>query len=221
MEKFTGLTIAKINKDKKSDCFKNYMKFGNKYWDDGKECKSQIGFHFIYYYQNQFVYVHKIINILPHSQRPDEMKQLTKGNNILILSERLKTFTWREWISGIGMNAPYTSPTSCQAPTCARTPSDLSSRFIGFDYKKLESIQLKKNDHEEEHQEDDEEDEEEDDDDDDEEEDAEEDDDEEEEDETTKKLIQILVNKQKKHEDIIKHHELELSRIKDKIKQLS
>lgn len=142
MSKIIGLTIAYIAMSEKEESFKNYKKFGVNYWDDGEKNASKIGYHFIYYYQKKYVFIHKIINILPSSQRPDIMKHWDKGRQILVLSKCIKTFTWSEWISGIGLNAPHTTPNSRQMVTIARTPSILSSNFSGFNYKQLEQFTL-------------------------------------------------------------------------------
>lgn len=142
MSQFIGLTIAYIAMSEKEESFKNYKKFGINYWDDGEKNASKIGYHFIYYYQKKYVFIHKIINILPSSERPDIMKHWDKGRQILVLSKCIKTFTWSEWISGVGLNAPHTTPNSRQMVTIARTPSILSSNFSGFNYKQLEEFTL-------------------------------------------------------------------------------
>ena len=145
MSKFIGLTIAYIAMNEKEESFKNYKKFGINYWDDGEKNASKIGYYFIYYYQKKYVFIHKIINILPSTQRPDIMKHWDKGRQILVLSKCIKTLTWSEWISGIGLNAPHTTPNSRQMVTIARTPCILSSKFSGFNYKQLEQFTLETN----------------------------------------------------------------------------
>jgi hypothetical protein len=104
-----GLTIAFICMGKSHDTVKNYKKFGNQYWDDtpNNNSKSKIGYYFIYYFQMKYVYVHKIINILPPSERPNEM-EWGADRQILCLSDKLKEFTWEEWTTGVGFGAPYT-----------------------------------------------------------------------------------------------------------------
>ena len=105
----SGLTIAFICMGKSHPTVKNYKKFGNQCWDDtpNSNSKSKIGYYFIYYFQMKYVYIHKIINILPPSERPIEM-EWGSDRQILCLSNRLKEFTWEEWTTGIGFGSPYT-----------------------------------------------------------------------------------------------------------------
>jgi len=105
-----GLTIAFICNGKKGEdhsTLTNYKKFGNKYWDDTQNNQSKIGYYFAFYFQQKYVYIHKVINILQPSQRPIEMNW-TSNRQILCLSKQLHKFTWNEWINGIGLGAPYT-----------------------------------------------------------------------------------------------------------------
>lgn len=103
----TGITIAFIclGKHDTVDC---YNKFGNKYWDDTHDNKSKIGYYFIYYYQKKYVYIHKIIDILPYTQRPHDM-DWNSTRQILCLGPRLKEFDWNDWINDLGKGAPYTN----------------------------------------------------------------------------------------------------------------
>ena len=102
-----GLTITCISGDKKKSTLQSFQKFGDKYWDDTKPSKSKIGYYFAYYFQKKYVYLYKIINILPPIQRPSDM-DWNSDKNILCFGPRLKEFTWDEWINGIGFGAPYT-----------------------------------------------------------------------------------------------------------------
>jgi len=103
----TGLTIAFICNGKDHPTMINYKKFGNQYWDDSQNNNSKIGYYFAYYFQQKYVYIHKIINILQPIERPSEM-DWSSDRQILCLSEQLKKFTWNEWITGIGLGSPYT-----------------------------------------------------------------------------------------------------------------
>jgi hypothetical protein len=103
----TGLTIAFICNGDEHPAFINYKLFGNKYWDDTQNNKSKIGYYFAYYFQKKYVYIHKIINILQQTEKPSDM--IWESNRqILCLSKQIKQFTWNEWISGLGADAPYT-----------------------------------------------------------------------------------------------------------------
>ena len=103
----TGLTIAFICNGDEHPTFINYKHFGNKYWDDTQNNKSKIGYYFAYYFQQKYVYIHKIINILQQTEKPSDM--IWESNRqILCLSKQIKQFTWNEWISGLGADAPYT-----------------------------------------------------------------------------------------------------------------
>jgi len=102
-----GLTIAFICNGDTHPTFINYKLFGNKYWDDTRNNNSKIGYYFAYYFQQKYVYVHKIVNILQPSERPKDM-QWDSNRQILCLSKQIKKFTWNEWISGLGDGAPYT-----------------------------------------------------------------------------------------------------------------
>ena len=115
----TGLTIAFICAGNKHPTIENYNKFGNKYWDDTQNNKSKIGYYFAYYYQQKYVFIHKIINILPPNERPSEMVW-TSDRQILCLSPQLKMFTWNEWTHGVGFGAPYT-PSYRMTQTCSYT----------------------------------------------------------------------------------------------------
>jgi hypothetical protein len=103
----TGLTIAFICNGDTHPTFINYKLFGNKYWDDTPNNNSKIGYYFAYYFQQKYVYVHKIVNILQPIDRPSDMIW-DSNRQILCLSKQIKKFTWNEWISGLGAGAPYT-----------------------------------------------------------------------------------------------------------------
>jgi hypothetical protein len=103
----TGLTIAFICNGNDHPTIINYKKFGNQFWDDTQNNNSKIGYYFAYYFQQKCVYIHKIINILQPSERPSSMIWAS-NRQILCLSKQLKKFTWNEWITGIGIGAPYT-----------------------------------------------------------------------------------------------------------------
>jgi hypothetical protein len=102
-----GLTIAFICSGNKHPTVENYKKFGKQFWDDTQNNNSKVGYYFVYYFQQKYVYIHKIINILQPSERPIEMNW-TSDRQILCLSSQLKQFTWNEWIHNIGFGAPYT-----------------------------------------------------------------------------------------------------------------
>lgn len=131
----SGLTIAFICNGKNHNTFTNYEKFGNNYWDDAQNNNSKIGYYFIYYFRQEYVYVHKIINILSPSERPLIMSDWNANRNILCLSERLKQITWNEWITGVGLNAPYT-PIYRSTQTCSWTYDELKNhpKFNKFDF---------------------------------------------------------------------------------------
>lgn len=103
----TGLTIAFICNGNNHSTIINYKNFGNQFWDDTQNNNSKIGYYFAYYFQQKYVYIHKIINILQPNERPSSMIW-SSNRQILCLSKQLKKFTWNEWISGIGIGAPYT-----------------------------------------------------------------------------------------------------------------
>lgn len=103
----TGLTIAFICNGNTHPTIINYNKFGNHYWDDSQNNNSKIGYYFAYYFQQKYVYIHKIINILQPHERPSSMIW-DSNRQILCLSKQLKQFTWAEWITCIGFGAPYT-----------------------------------------------------------------------------------------------------------------
>jgi hypothetical protein len=115
----TGLTIAFISSANKHPTIENYHKFGNKYWNDTQNNNSKIGYYFAYYYQQKYVFIHKIINILPPNERPSEMAWVS-DRQILCLGPQLKMFTWYQWIHGIGFGAPYT-PNYRMTQTCSYT----------------------------------------------------------------------------------------------------
>lgn len=138
----SGLTIAFICMGKSHPTVKNYKKFGNQYWDDtpNSNTKSKIGYYFIYYFQMKYVYVHKIINILPPSERPIEM-EWGSDRQILCLSNKLKEFTWEEWTIGIGFGAPYT-PKYCSTQTTAWSFNELQNhpKFQKFNLQNFKNI---------------------------------------------------------------------------------
>ena len=135
----TGLTIAFICNGDKHPTVINYNLFGNKYWDDTQNNKSKIGYYFAYYFQQKYVYIHKIINILQPSEQPSDMIwESNKNRQILCLSKQLKKFTWNEWITGIGIGTPYT-PKYCMTQTGSWSYSELQNHkkyntfnFINF-----------------------------------------------------------------------------------------
>jgi hypothetical protein len=138
----SGLTIAFICMGKSHPTVKNYNKFVNQYWDDtpNSNSKSKIGYYFIYYFQMKYVYVHKIINILPTSERPIEM-EWGEPRQILCLSDRLKEFTWEEWTTGIGFGSPYT-PKYCSTQTTAWSFNELQNhvKFQKFNLQNFKKI---------------------------------------------------------------------------------
>ena len=134
-----GLTIAFICNGDKHPTVINYKLFGNKYWDDTQNNKSKIGYYFAYYFQQKYVYIHKIINILQPSEQPSDMIwESNKNRQILCLSKQLKKFSWNEWITGIGIGTPYT-PKYCMTQTGSWSYSELQNHkkyntfnFINF-----------------------------------------------------------------------------------------
>jgi hypothetical protein len=135
----SGLTIAFICNGDKHPTVINYKLFGNKYWDDTQNNKSKIGYYFAYYFQQKYVYIHKIINILQPSEQPSDMIwESNKNRQILCLSKQLKKFTWNEWITGIGIGTPYT-PKYCMTQTGSWSYNELQNHvkyntfnFINF-----------------------------------------------------------------------------------------
>ena len=128
----TGLTIAFICNGDKHPTVINYNLFGNKYWDDTHNNNSKIGYYFVYYFQQKFVYVHKIVNILQPIDRPSDMIW-DSNRQILCLSEQIKKFTWNEWISGIGAGAPYT-PNYRMTQTGSWSYSELQKKYNTFNF---------------------------------------------------------------------------------------
>ncbi len=136
----SGLTVAFICSGKNHDTVENYKKFGKKYWDDTQRNNSKIGYYFAYYFQQKYVYIHKIINILPPNKRPVEMNW-TSNRQILCLSNQLKTYTWNEWINGIGFGAPYT-PNYRMTHTCSYSYNEMQNhvKFYAFNFLKFKNI---------------------------------------------------------------------------------
>jgi hypothetical protein len=128
----TGLTIAFICNGDKHPTVINYNLFGNKYWDDTHNNNSKIGYYFVYYFQQKFVYVHKIVNILQPIDRPSDMIW-DSNRQILCLSKQIKKFTWNEWISGIGAGAPYT-PNYRMTQTGSWSYSELQKKYNTFNF---------------------------------------------------------------------------------------
>jgi hypothetical protein len=136
----SGLTIAFISMGKSHATVKNYNKFGNQYWDDTPNNKSKIGYYFIYYFQMKYVYIHKVINILSPIERPVEM-EWSSNRKILCLSNKLKEFTWEEWITGIGFSAPYTpSYRSNQTSSWSYNELQNDSKFKMFNFINFKKI---------------------------------------------------------------------------------
>ena len=134
----SGLTIAFICNKNTHPSYICYNIFGNKYWDDTQYNNSEIGYYFAYYYRQEYVYVHKIINIL----RPDERPKIMSWNTdrqILCLSEQLKKFTWNEWTTKIGLHAPYT-PKYYSTQTSAWSCNKLKEKFETFNFTNFKNI---------------------------------------------------------------------------------
>jgi len=131
---YTGLTIAFICNGNDHPTVINYHKFGEKYWDDTQTNGSKKGYYFAYYFQKKFVYIHKIIDILQPADRPSSMDWDT-NRQILCLSDRLKEFAWDDWITRIGLNAPYT-PNYFMTPTSSWSYSALQQhkKFSSFNF---------------------------------------------------------------------------------------
>ena len=129
-----GLTIAFICNGNDHPTVINYHKFGKRYWDDSYMNGSKKGYYLAYYFQKKFVYIHKIIDIRKPSDRPQIM-DWDNNRQILCLSDPLKYFTWNEWITGIGMNAPYT-PHYNTTKTCAWSYDALQKheKFSSFNF---------------------------------------------------------------------------------------
>jgi hypothetical protein len=136
----SGLTIAFICSGKKHDTVENYKNFGKKYWDDTHRNNSKIGYYFAYYFQQKYVYIHKIIDILPPNKRPADMNW-TSNRQILCLSNQLKTYTWNEWINGIGFGAPYT-PNYRMTQTCSYSYNEMLShvKYCAFKFLDFKNI---------------------------------------------------------------------------------
>jgi hypothetical protein len=154
----SGLTISSVSKT--NDSKKNYLKFGQKYWDDSSK-KSKPGYYFAYYNRlEDWVEIHKVIEVLTYENHPEEMKEwivkLEKDcvakqkknpkNPILCLSEQLKKFTWEEWLRD-GKGAPFACDYR-QLATLSWTQQDLK-RFIHFDFNILSTLDRKEIEHSE------------------------------------------------------------------------
>ena len=129
----TGLTIAFICNGDKHPTVINYKLFGNKYWDDTQNNKSKIGYYFAYYFQQKYVYIHKIINILQPSEQPSDMIWESNNRQTLCLSKQIKKFTWNEWITGLGAGAPYT-PNYRMTQTGSWSYSELQKKYNMFNF---------------------------------------------------------------------------------------
>ena len=127
----SGLTIAFICLGKDHPSIVNFQKFGHKYWDDAPKNSSQIGYYFVYYYQQKYVYVHKIINITPCTMRPPDHDWVSTRQT-LHLSPRLKEFTWEEWTTTVGLGAPYT-PTYRMTQTSSWNQHELKKFDFDFE----------------------------------------------------------------------------------------
>lgn len=134
----SGLTIAFICNKNNHPSYVCYNIFGNKYWDDTQYNNSKIGYYFAYYYRQEYVYVHKIINILKPDERPKIMSWNT-DRQILCLSEQLKKFTWNEWTTKIGLHAPYT-PKYYSTQTSAWSCNKLKEKFESFNFTNFKNI---------------------------------------------------------------------------------
>jgi hypothetical protein len=134
----TGLTIAFICNGKSHPTIINYNKFGNYYWDDTPNNNSKIGYYFAYYFQQKYVFIHKITNILQPCERPSSMSW-TSNRQILCLSEQLKKFNWNEWITGIGKGSPYT-PTYRMTQTGSWSCSELHKKYNAFNFINFQNI---------------------------------------------------------------------------------
>ena len=151
-----GLTIAFICNKNNHVSYINYNIFGNKYWDDTQYNNSEIGYYFAYYYRQEYVYVHKIINILKPNERPKIMCW-NSDRQILCLSEQLKKFTWNEWTKTIGLHAPYT-PKYYSNQTSAWSCNKLKEKFESFNFTNFKNIiepQSEQSEHSEDEDEDD------------------------------------------------------------------
>ena len=135
----TGLTIAFICNGDKHPTVINYKLFGNKYWDDTQNNKSKIGYYFAYYFQQKYVYIHKIINILQPSEQPSDMIWESNNRQTLCLSKQIKKFTWNEWITGLGAGAPYT-PNYRMTQTGSWSYSELQKKYNMFNFINLKNI---------------------------------------------------------------------------------
>lgn len=130
----SGLVIAVICRKEGHPTIINFNKFGDKYWDDSNKIhKAKRGYYFAYYYKKEFVYIHRIEEIISYDKRPIELKNWTSGNATLCLGTRLKTFTWKEWTTTIGFGAPYT-PTYSQLPTTVWPYYELEDKFQEFNF---------------------------------------------------------------------------------------
>ncbi len=138
MNSMEGITIAFVCLGHNHPSVICYNTFGQKYWDDTHHNKSKIGYYFLYYYQQKYVYVHKIINILPTTQRPPEMKWNSE-RQILCLSPKLATFTWENWKN---KGAPYT-PTYRMTQTASWSLCELHKKFPHFSFDHLLSLKEK------------------------------------------------------------------------------
>jgi hypothetical protein len=134
----SGLTIAFICNKNNHPSYVCYNIFGNKYWDDTQYNNSKIGYYFAYYYRQEYVYVHKIINILKPDERPKIMSWNT-DRQILCLSEQLKKFTWNEWTTKIGLHAPYT-PKYYSTQTSSWSCNKLKEKFESFNFTNFKNI---------------------------------------------------------------------------------
>ena len=136
----SGITIAFISKKKNHGTIQNFEKFGDKYWDDTPNNTSKIGYYFIYYFQQKYVYIHKIDNILKPEERPSDM-DWDSNRNILCLGKRLYEFTWEEWINDIGFQAPYTPSYRCtQTSSWSYNILHIHNKYKNFNISRLDRV---------------------------------------------------------------------------------
>jgi hypothetical protein len=137
-----NLTIAPISVKKNHPSMINYsnndgQSSPNWKWDDGKYNKSRKGDIFMFYRKNDFVQIHRIIDILSPDKRPPEWEK--NDRNVLLLSPIIKTYTWNEWIQGDGKGAPYSNDYG-NILTSTWSQDELKKRFMLFNFENILSL---------------------------------------------------------------------------------
>jgi len=93
------ITFTPISMNRSSIQYYNELGTNEWRWSDGKHSRSKVGHLFAFYFHNEKVVLHRILEIRSSEDKHRHWSYLgDQERNILLLSDPLHTIPWEEWV---------------------------------------------------------------------------------------------------------------------------